>query len=325
VNSPQTLTTTFADVGGGVASTGLVVDGQILDETPVPTATCRIPYRTRVPCPLTFVSRLQFDPAEVSDGTHALQVFARDSTRVNVVASAPVTVVTSFHAATNASGAGTLADARLTLGVRSATRVGQRPPEARPSTTVHFGAVAVAVGRLVDAAGQPVIRVPLRVATAVDRGLPAFAQLAIGVVTDADGRFQFAIPPGPSRRLRVSYFARTLDLLPAAEAEARLNVPTRASFRMSSHTAVTGERLLFRGRIAGSYRPSGLHVELQGRRGQTYVTLRTSAARPDGTYRLTYRLSRGARGRFIFRLKVPSDARFPYSLGFSRPLVILVR
>ncbi|MEA2252761.1 MAG: hypothetical protein QOG70_3003 [Solirubrobacteraceae bacterium] len=324
VTSPQGLTTTFTDVGGGVASTGLMVDSQVLDEAQVPTATCRAPYRTRVPCPLTFASRLQFDPASVSDGPHAIQVFARDATGANIVASQPFAVVTRAHGVVTGSSATGSDEVRLTFGVRRAAKAGHQAPQAQPSATVPFDGRAVAVGRLVDAAGQPVTGARLTVSAAVDLGVPQFAQLAGDVTTDTQGRFRFTIHAGPSRRVRVSYFARVLDGLPAGEAQARVKVTTRASLRAPRRSVLPGERAVFHGRVAGTYRPPGLRVELQERRGRAYVTVATAATRPDGTYRVSYRVARRARGRLVFRLRVPHDGRFPYFLGFSRPVGILV-
>jgi hypothetical protein len=324
VSTVQALTTTFADVGGGVASTGLVVDGQILSEAPVTTATCRTPYRTRVPCPLMFGSSLQFDPASVSDGPHAIQVFARDATGVNVGASPPSTVVTGAHGAVTSSGSMRSAEVRLTFGVRRPAK-GGRAGQARPSATVPFDGSAVATGRLVDAAERPVVGARLTVAAAVDRGVPQFAELASEVVTDAQGQFRFTIGTGPSRRVRVSYFARASDALPAGEAQAQVKVTARASLRPRRRSVAPGERAMFRGRVEGSYRPPGIRVELQARRGRRYITLATAATRPDGTYRVSARFTGGLHGRFVFRLRVPRDARFPYTVGFSRPVAVLVR
>ena len=52
VSGVQSIAVTFNDAGGGVAATGVQVDGQVVNETPVPNAGCRTPYRRLVPCPL---------------------------------------------------------------------------------------------------------------------------------------------------------------------------------------------------------------------------------------------------------------------------------
>jgi hypothetical protein len=55
------------------------------------------------------------------------------------------------------------------------------------------------------------------------------------------------------------------------------------------------------------------------------VTLATAATRTDGTYRLSYAFTSGARGRYVFRLRVRHFPRFPYFLGYSRPANVFVR
>jgi hypothetical protein len=67
-----------------------------------------------------------------------------------------------------------------------------------------------------------------------------------------------------------------------------------------------------------------VRVELQGRRGHSYVTLATAATRPNGTYRLSYRFTRRAHGRYVFRVRVRHYARFPYFLGYSRAVNVFV-
>jgi len=86
-----------------------------------------------------------------------------------------------------------------------------------------------------------------------------------------------------------------------------------------------GQRAVFRGHILGGYRPAGIRVELQGRRGHTYVTLSSAAAKADGTYRISYHFTRRARGRYVFRLRIRHFPRFPYFLGYTHPVNVFVR
>ena len=62
---------TFAaeDRGGGIATVGFVVDGQLTQELssqPVP-STCRRPYVTSTPCPLVLERTLAFDTTQISN------------------------------------------------------------------------------------------------------------------------------------------------------------------------------------------------------------------------------------------------------------------
>jgi hypothetical protein len=276
-----------------------------------------------VPCPRTVATTLEFNPAGVPDGAHQLRVFARDATGANVGYSASFPVTTSARGALN--GANGSDQARLSVGVRRAVSAGHRAPTPHTTLDVPFDAKTVAQGRLLSSTGQPVSAARLTVATAVDRGVPAYADLPVDVVTDATGRFKVTLPRGPSWRVRVLYFARALDAAPAARDDARVRVATHASFAPRKRHIRHGQRAVFRGHVVGSPRPAGIRVELQGRRRGGYVTLASAATQNDGTYRLSYRFTAGARGRYVFRLRVRHFPRFPYFLGYSRPVNVFVR
>jgi len=323
VSGVQSIAVTFRDTGGGIASAGVQVDGRTVGEVPVSTSNCRTPYRRLVPCPLTLSTTLQFNPASVPDGPHQLRVFARDATGANVGYSSSFAITTSARGTINGTNGSD--QARLSLGVRRAVKTGRRAPRARSTVDVPFNAKTVASGRLVNGAGQPIVGARLLVATAVDRGAPVYADLAADVVTDGAGRFKVTLPRGPSLRVRALYFARALDAAAAARDDARVKVATHATFSPRHRRVLRGGRAVFRGRVVGSFRPAGIRVELQGRRGRSYVTLGSVATRSDGTYRVGYRFTSGARGRYVFRLRVRHFPRFPYFLGYSRPANVFVR
>ena len=210
------------------------------------------------------------------------------------------------------------------MGVRRAVSAGRRAPTPHTTLDVPYNAKTVAQGRLVNSAGQPVIGDRLTVGTAVDRGVPSYADLPTDVITDAKGRFKVTLPRGPSWRVRVLYFARALDATPAGRDDARVRVATHATFAPRRRHLRRGQRAVFRGHVVGSYRPTGIRVELQGRRHGSYVTLATAATGPDGTYRVSYAFTSGARGRYVFRLRVRHFPHFPYFLGYSSPANVFV-
>jgi hypothetical protein len=323
VSGVQSIVTTFKDAGGGVASTGIEVDGRTVSEVPVSSSACRTPYRRLVPCPLTVSTTAQFNPASVPDGPHQVRVFARDATGANVGYSSSLAVTTSARGAIN--GRNGSDQVRLSLGVRRPVKAGHRAPRAHSTVTVSYGSKAVASGRLRNSAGQPVVGARLVVATAVDRGAPQYADVSANVVTDADGRFKLTLPAGPSVRVRASYYARALDTSPAGREDARVKVRTKATLRAARRNLGNRVRATFRGRVLGRFRPPGVRVELQGRRGRSYVTLATAATKGDGSYRVTYRFTHSAHGRYVFRVRVRHYPRFPYFLGYSRATSVFVR
>jgi hypothetical protein len=275
-----------------------------------------------MPCPLTVSTTLQFNPAAVPDGVHQLRVFARDATGTNLGYSQSFPVTTSARGATNGTNGSD--QVKLTVGVRRAVKAGRHAPKAHPTITVPYNAKTVAEGRLINSAHQPVIGARLTVATAVDRGAPVYADLAANVVTDSKGRFKVTLPRGPSRRARVLYFARALDTDPAGRDDTRVKVSTHATFSPRHRHVRPGHRAVFRGHVVGTFRPAGIRVEIQGRRGHTYVTVASAATRADGSYRVSYRFTSGARGRYVFRLRVRHFPRFPYFLGYSHPVNVFV-
>jgi hypothetical protein len=322
VSGVQSIAVGFKDTGGGIASTGVQVDGQTVSEVPVPKSACRTPYRRLVPCPLNVSTMLQFNPAAVPDGAHQVRVFARDATGTNIGYSQSVPVTTSARGATNGTNGSD--QVKLTVGVRRAVKAGRHAPKAHSTITVPYNAKTVAAGRLINSARQPVIGARLTVSTAVDRGAPVYADLPANVITDSKGHFKIALPRGPSQRVRVLYFAHALDTTPAGRDDTRVKVRTHATFSARDRHVRPGHRSVFRGHIVGSFRPAGIRVELQGRRGRTYVTLSSAATHPDGTYRISYRFTRQAHGRYVFRLRVRHFPRFPYFLGYSRPVNVFV-
>jgi hypothetical protein len=323
VSGVQSISVTFKDAGGGVATTGIQVDGATVSETPVANSGCRKPYRRLVPCPLTVATTMQFNPASVPDGAHQVRVFARDATGANIGYSASFPVTTSARGALN--GANGSDQVKLTVGVRRAVSAGHRAPTPHTSVDVPYNAKTVAEGRLVNSAGQAITGARLTVGAAVDRGVPTYADLPANVVTDAKGRFKVTLPRGPSWRVRVLYFARALDTGPAGRDDARVRVATHATFAPRKRHMRRGQRAVFLGHVVGSYRPTGIRVELQGRRRGRYVTLASAATKSDGTYRVSYRFTGGARGRYVFRLRVRHFPRFPYFLGYTRPVNVFVR
>jgi hypothetical protein len=176
VSGVQSIAVTFKDLGGGVAATGIQVDGQTVSETPVPNAGAARPIagwcRARSPSPRPCSS----NPASVPDGPHQVRVFARDATGANVGYSASFPVTTSARGAVNGTNGSD--QVKLTLGVRRAVGAGHRAPTPHTTLDVPYNAKTVAQGRLVNSAGQPVTGARLTVGTAVDRGGPELRRSA---------------------------------------------------------------------------------------------------------------------------------------------------
>ena len=83
------------------------------------------------------------------------------------------------------------------------------------------------------------------------------------LVTDAEGRFTYRVPAGPSRTLRFAYRSAGEPLFACSKAVA-VKVRAPVSLRATPRSIRAGQRVRFRGRLRGGYVPAvGKLVELQ--------------------------------------------------------------
>jgi hypothetical protein len=195
--------------------------------------------------------------------------------------------------------------------------------------TVPFGAPALLTGRLTRADGAGIGGSELRVVSHPSRG--ALTPLAARTVrTGERGGFELRLPPGPSRRLTVS-FAGDGDLEPASRPGLELRVRSGLSLRAAPLDLRTGQALRLSGRVAGRGAPiprRGKLVAIQ------YLEAATGRWRPvlvtrsdhHGRFRAHYRF-RYVSGEATIRLRATAlaEERWPYAPGSSRPLTVHVR
>ena len=195
------------------------------------------------------------------------------------------------------------------------------------SRTVRYARRVRIRGRLISGVHTPLAGAPVRVVERLDPGaLPGVRESTVR--TDADGRFSFRTPRGPSRTIELEYpGSRTLTR--ASARALRLRVRGRVRLRTSSGSAVIGGRpLVFRGRVlaqGGTIAAKGMPVRLQFRLGRSpWSAFRTIQTDRRGRFRYAYRFSdddsRGA--RFQFRAYVPASENWPYEPAGSRPVLV---
>src|SRR5262249_20891909 len=133
-----------------------------------------------------------------------------------------------------------------------------------------------------------------------------------------DGRFQFDVPPGNSRFIRVAYKAYTGDDRFATTSTAALSVRARISAR-GPRRVRRGGTATFRGQLVGRpFPPRGVTLDLQI--FQPQVGWRVSGntrTRKDGRSRTRYHCQAGPRGKFTSRLRLRPNDAYPYTRGFS--------
>lgn len=177
-------------------------------------------------------------------------------------------------------------------------------------------------GTLRDAAGNPVRGARICVATRVPvRGHRE--RLAATPVTSADGRFRAALRPGPSRAVRVAYWA---DDGRAIERTAQLRIPARPQLRLRPRRQLqNGDRLRFALDLPGPA-AAGRQVKIQAASNGRWLDLRSGRTGAGGRYGARYRFrATTARRTYRFRAVVRRQHGYPYEAGRSRVRRVTVR
>jgi hypothetical protein len=211
----------------------------------------------------------------------------------------------------NATGRARIEIAFRLSGGRTATKV--RSPRARRWAVV---------GRLTGEDGRAIGSARLGVAWKVlGRGWVARAT----VRTRADGRFDYVLPAGPSRQVKLTYFAFSDSGSFVASNVVQEDVLAPLTIR-ADRRRVGGDRVVkLSGRVGGGTIPrSGLLVTLQGyQAGWGWRTFRTVRTTRRGRWTTSYRF-RLAHGRFGFRAVVPRQGGHPYVTTHSAAVVVTV-
>lgn len=197
------------------------------------------------------------------------------------------------------------------------------------SLTVPFGAPALVSGRLTRAAdGGGVGDRQIRVVSHPSRGALVSAAAA-AVKTGAQGGFELRLPPGPSRRLTVS-FAGDGGLEPASRAGLELRVRSGVSLHVAPPSLRTGQALRLVGKVMTWGAPiprRGKLVAIQYLEQETHRWRPVLVTRSDhhGRFRAHYRF-RYVSGRAAIRLRATAlaEERWPYAPGSSAPVTVRV-
>jgi hypothetical protein len=293
----RTVAPVASDLGAGVRRILLQVNG-----TPVTAHTvgCRLVARIALrlqPCPARARARFVADTtaAPFRQGPNLVRVCAAD------------------YALTTAANRAC---------ARSRVRVDNLCPvsEIGGATTLHArvrrrGRRATVVGRALDADGVGIRGARVCVATRV-RLRGAAERVAAAPVAGEDGRFRVALPPGPSREVRVACWPSATR---AIERYLPLEVPARPRLRLRPrHPIANGSRVRFTVWLPGPAN-QGRRVRVQARSGRRWVDVRSGLAGSSGIYRATYRFhSTTGRRRYLFRALVPKQRGYPYEAGTSR-------
>jgi hypothetical protein len=197
------------------------------------------------------------------------------------------------------------------------------------SLTVPFGAPALLSGRLTRADGAGLAGRELRVVSHPSHGalVPIAAQT---VRTGDEGGFELRLPPGPSRRVTVT-FTGDAGMEPARRPGLELRVRSGVSLRAVPAALDTGEVVQLSGKVRSAGAPiprRGKLVAIQYLEQATHRWRPVLVTRTDhhGRYQAHYRF-RYVTGSAAIRLRATAlaEERWPYAPGFSPPVTIRVR
>jgi len=197
------------------------------------------------------------------------------------------------------------------------------------SLTVPFGAPALLSGRLTRADGAGLGGRQLRIVSRPSRG--ALQPTAVEAVrTGEQGGFELRLPPGPSRRVTVSFLGD------GGQEEARregleLRVRSGVTLRAKPRQLRTGQAVTLGGKVKSAGAPvprRGKLVAIQYLEEATHRWRPVLVTRTDhhGRFRAHYRF-RYVSGRAAIRLRATAlaEERWPYAPGSSAPVTVSVQ
>ena len=194
--------------------------------------------------------------------------------------------------------------------------------------TVPFGATAKLGGRLTWADGAGIAGRELRVVSRPSRGALGGVEVA-AARTGPHGGFELRLPPGPSRRLAVS-FAGGAGMGESSRRGLVLRVRSGLTLHATPRRLATGRVLRLRGRVAARGAPiprRGKLVAIQYREAATGRWRPVLFTRSDhaGRFRARYRFHHlSGPAEIRLRATALSEERWPYAPGSSRPLTVTV-
>lgn len=358
VSGSTSVSAAANDLGSGVQSVAVQIDGQTVAQSP---AQCAQPYTRMTPCPSTYTGNIAVDTTKIADGTHAVQLVGTDASGSGALLRSGTVVIG------NGSAVGPGADPNLRgpsngaygaddAKIRAwwpATGRGASPKKAivkhckrsksyrrahavlcngkEPGTRLTVGYSSkksnLVRGRLMTPAGQPIAGATVQIVDA-PKATGAPATVIARPTTDATGSFsaRIAVATG-SANIAVNWLARARDTQPASSVSLLRNVRVKTTFHASPKRRVRhGKTIEFSGRLTGKAgSAAGTAVVVQIDAGSGFREAITQRARANGIWIARYRVPKQLRGTYRFRALVQPSGSYPYAIGTSNKKAITVR
>lgn len=302
------LEVAISDVGGGVKSYWLTVDGVKGAVTNLG-GSCAGVYTQRVPCPQSQQASFTVNLGSYGAGPHNAVVTAVDAAG-NVASLSPVTF--NYSGPTFTSN-GTPAVSTAVVTTRARTIEGR-------------GGKAVSVrGAVKTSSGSPVAGALLDV-SATNIGGAVSGTSSLGTTkTSSKGEFAFRIKPKGARRITFAFRPAS-----TSEATASASVLVRQKLSLSAKRSrarlTRGQQLTLSGKLSGTAgAAAGAPVEIYVRNGRKWQKVAVVTASKSGRYAWKHRFTRVTRPTlFTFRTVVRASSSWPWKTRTSRGVKVLV-
>jgi hypothetical protein len=347
----QDIVFNAADVGSGVYSASLIVDGTtvsngVLDANGGRCQTVGLSsdglrdFLYQVPCKTALTGDVNLDTSKLTDGSHSLRVVIDDASgNMTTVYSGTITTHNAV-APVSAQGGGLTgakpegatgptgptgplgpATAHVPNGsgaCETATLVGRFGA----STAIHVGLKqgGTLTGSL-TCGGQPIGGGVIGLSiTPVGGG---YGSTSASVSSAANGTFGYKFGAGPSRVIKLTYKAFADDAGPSASASADLLVKPSISLTVLPTRTRNGRTITYRGRVYGGYIPKdGLPLNVEYRDGSRWRSFDQTRARgKSGAFVYRYTFKRTTIPIiYRFRVAIPGAGvtGYPYEAAASR-------
>jgi hypothetical protein len=316
LRGPQGLAVSAADVGAGLASVQVSVNGRPAGGESL-AASCN-------PLPGGLTSRMEPCPLSYSK-TFTLRTEAPPFVNGTDIVSACVYDYSQSGPANSACQSREVFVEDLCPG--SPIGGGQTIRAGFPGTgtdvrTLRFGRRALVRGRLRDGSGNAVSGAAVCLEAHTE--LPGRPYELVGTTTtNQNGGFAFELPRGPSRAIRIAYRFGSFQ----TEADLSLRVRAHSTLQISRRRIRPRRRVYFSGQIPGPENAGRVVIvsgSVPGAR-QRYM-IRRARTNALGRFRVGYAFSPLRRPtRFVFWTEVPEQSGYPYADGRSPRHYIHVR
>lgn len=306
---------TATDVGGGVSSIRLSVDGA----APVSAGaggSCGQPYTLRQPCPSGLVRGIDLDTRQFQNGEHNVTVTAVD-------AAGNVSAPSEFRFTVSSGGTG---------GGGPQPSNGS-PAVQQPSVRFEKSIISAATGKkevlvegtLTTPDGTPIANAVLDVTSLDLSEFGATARTIGTVTTSANGRFSVKVKPDGAHRITV-IFKPTPDSLGTAVTSAVVRENLALSIKRSKARVKPRGSLTLSGKLTGAGSASdGAPVEIDARVGGKWRAVGVVETNSKGSWKWKYRFTRvKSSTRFTFRAIVRKNKTWPWPNEASKSVKVLV-